>query len=106
VKKIIFITPEDAELGFSLAGIRQIIVPEGGHEEALLSALEEPDTGIIAIEERVYQRYDRERLKHAESGWGGLITVFPAPEAVGIGAEEYLAELVKRAVGYHMRLAL
>ena len=56
MKKIAFITSEDAEYGFKLTGVNQYIAKK----ETIISMLEkiirEPDTGLVIIDERLRTR--------------------------------------------------
>ncbi|MEJ2182592.1 MAG: V-type ATP synthase subunit F [Nitrospirota bacterium] len=106
MKKIVFITPPGAKPGFALAGVRQMAVEEKDAGKALEEAVAEPDTGVVALEERLFRKIGERAVRELQARWEGLITVLPAPERAGIGAEEYLEELVRRAVGYHVRVEL
>jgi V/A-type H+-transporting ATPase subunit F len=41
-----------------------------------------------------------------EKRWYGILLVLPAPERVGVEVEDYAMSLIKRAIGYHVRLKL
>ncbi len=104
MKKIVFITAADAEPGFSLAGIEHHAADAGGAEEALDASMGSPDNGLIIIDERLVQGPVEERLREREQGWDGILLVLPSPEKPPAGAEDYAARLIRRAIGYHVRL--
>jgi V/A-type H+-transporting ATPase subunit F len=48
-----FITAEDARLGFGLAGIGQHVAEPHELEEVLQKAISDPEHGLIVIDERL-----------------------------------------------------
>jgi vacuolar-type H+-ATPase subunit F/Vma7 len=104
MKKIIFITTRDAEYGFSLAGITHYAVDPAEAGEELESVMAEPDNGLVIIDERLVRGEIEERLREMEKGWSGILLVLPSPEKLPAEAEDYAARLIRRAIGYHVRL--
>lgn len=106
MKKIVFITPPDARHGFTLAGAIQHTARPEEAEALLLQVMAEPDTGVVVIDERLVQGMEEERLREMERRWYGILIILPAPERVGEEIEDYALRLIKRAIGYHVRLQL
>jgi len=106
MKKIAFITPPDASYGFSLGGVSQHAVQIGDAEETLKQVLAEPDSGLVIIDERLLQGMPEERMRELEHGWSGILLVLPSPEKPPAEVEDYAARLIRRAVGYHVRLKI
>lgn len=106
MKKIAFITPEDAEFGFGLAGISQYITRAEEAENKVKEVLEEPDTGLVIIDERMIKVMDEEKIREMEERWQGILLVLPSPTKPAVGVEDYAARLIRRAIGYHVRLKL
>jgi V/A-type H+-transporting ATPase subunit F len=104
MKKIIFITPPDVQYGFSLAGIDQRAVEPADADEELRDALSGPDNGLIIIDERLLGGALEERLREAEHAWPGILLVLPSPLTVQPEVEDYAARLIRKAIGYHVRL--
>jgi V/A-type H+-transporting ATPase subunit F len=104
VKKIVFITPKDAEYGFGLAGVKQYAVSEEDAEETLRKALEEPEAGVIVIDERLTKGINDEEIREMEDKWYGVLLILPAPEKPVVEIEDYALRLIRRAIGYHVRL--
>jgi V/A-type H+-transporting ATPase subunit F len=102
VKKIVFVTPPDARYGFSLTGAGQVVTEE--LRESLPQLMDDPATGIAVIDERLAGDAVQEELGEAERRWSGVIVVLPAPEAAAHPAEDYALRLIRRAVGYQVRL--
>lgn len=104
MKKIIFITPPDVQYGFSLAGIEQRAVEAAAADEELREALSGPDNGLIIIDERLFEGAVEERVREAENAWPGILLVLPSPLKLPPEAEDYAARLIRKAIGYHVRL--
>jgi V/A-type H+-transporting ATPase subunit F len=103
VKKIFFVTMPDAEYGFSLAGIPQQITTEDRVEEVLPQALS-AETGLVVIDERLTRSLSDERLRQLLGAWQGILLLLPSPERPAAVAEDYIARLIRRAIGYQVRL--
>ena len=104
MKKIEFITPRDAEFGFSLAGIAHSIAGQEDAEAALEKTMSEPDIGLIILDERILPAIDGEKMREMEKRWQGILLVLPSPGKPSPEIEDYAARLIRRAVGYHVRL--
>jgi V/A-type H+-transporting ATPase subunit F len=104
MKKIVFITTRDAEYGFNLAGITQRAVDAAETGEELDRVMAEPDNGLIIIDERLVQGEIEEHLREREQNWNGIMLVLPSPEILPAEAEDYASRLIRRAIGYHVRL--
>jgi vacuolar-type H+-ATPase subunit F/Vma7 len=106
MKTISFITPPDASYGFSLSGVPQQTVKTGDAEAALKMTMTETDTGLIIIDERLLQGMPEERLRELEQGWKGILLVLPSPVRPPAEVEDYAARLIRRAIGYHVRVKI
>lgn len=106
MKTISFITPTDASFGFSLSGVPQYAVKASEAEETLKKSMAETDAGLIIIDERLLQGMPEERLRELEQGWHGILLVLPSPEKPPPEVEDYAARLIRRAIGYHVRLKI
>ena len=104
MKKIVFITTRDAELGFSLTGITQRVADVANAEAELIKTTAGPDIGLIVIDERLLRGMSEERMRELEEGWHGIVLALPSPEKVPAEAEDYAARLIRRAIGYHVRI--
>ena len=106
MKKVMFITAEDARLGFGLAGIGQHVAEPHELEEVLQKAISDPEHGLIVIDERLTAGIDEERLREIEGSWPGVVVVLPSPLATTAEVDDYAARLIRRAIGYHVRIRL
>ena len=105
MKKIVFITPAEAGFGFALTGTTQYTCGPDQVETLLRQVMAEPDTGIVIIDERLSMAIDEERFREMERRWFGILLVLPAPEPSGEKTvEDYALRLIRKAIGYHVRL--
>jgi vacuolar-type H+-ATPase subunit F/Vma7 len=93
--------------GFRLAGLTPIEAQdpeEGGRRLAAL--LDEPDLGVVLAEDALYAGLPTAAQRRLAREPLPLVVPFPGP-AWGPpreGAEAYIAELLRRAIGYRVRL--
>lgn len=106
MNEVVFITPEDARYGFSLAGVRQLTVSAVQAEALLRQTMAERAVAVVVIDERLIKAIEAKRFNELEVAWPGLLVTLPAPEWETAGEEDYLQRLIKRALGYHVRLKL
>lgn len=104
MKNITFITPREARYGFSLSGAVQHCVAPEDAEGALRQVLADPDSGVVVIDERLLAGIDETRFREMEQRWYGILLVLPAPGKAEAEEEDYALRLIRRAVGYHVRL--
>jgi vacuolar-type H+-ATPase subunit F/Vma7 len=106
MKKVVFITPSDVRYGFSLTGISQHVGEARDAEDLITTAKAEQDTGLIIIDERMLKHVAEERLRELEQGWRGILLILPSPVKPPPEVEDYAARMIRRAIGYHVRLKI
>lgn len=106
MRKIAFITPQDAEFGFNLTGADQFIANRDSLIPVLNSIILKPGTGLIIIDERLISIGNEEKLRETERTWNGILIVMPSPERPKEVIEDYASRLIRRAIGYHVRLKI
>ena len=104
--KVVFLTPADARYGFSLAGALQLTVKVSEAEAQLRKTLADSDVGVVVIDERLAKRIPEADFVALEHSFPGLLVTLPAPATDPDAAEDYLQRLIRRALGYHVRLEL
>jgi len=104
MKQIVVVTPADARRGFALGGVTQLTtVPE--ELPAMLGQLtREPETGVMIVDERLLTERAREEIAALERHWPGLVIVLPSPGKAVAAEEDYVLRLIRRAIGYQVRL--
>lgn len=106
MKKIVFMTPVDARYGFNLTGVRQLALAPEELEKSLLEFVNDSDVGVVVVDERLIEGLTQERLRAMERRYPGIIVVLPAPAKVALAEEDYATRLIRRAIGYQVRLTL
>ena len=105
MKRIVVLTPEDARHGFALAGVRQWILARDDLQATLQELVRDPETGVIVIDERLIAGAAQEKVREIEKRWTGVIAVLPSPGRVARIEEDYALRLIRRAIGYQVRLS-
>lgn len=93
-------------LGFRLAGLRPQVVESAEDAVVALEAiLRDARWGVILVQENLMPDPEPASAQRASSGLPILVP-FPAPgrERVSGDAEAYVTELLRRAVGYRVKL--
>lgn len=100
------VTRPQAGLGFRLAGARVEEVEAADVAERFRALLTDRNLGLLAVEETLLGRVPETLLERAaREGIPVLLPfAFPVRWEEGGHAEEYVAELIRRAIGYHVRI--
>lgn len=105
--RIVFLTDHENSIGFRIAGADTAVV--GSPEEAaelLTDALEKGEAGLIAVNEELWAGLE-ERLQHrAERSSAPIVVPIPTVRAVEAWEkeEEYIVKMIRRAIGYQLRI--
>jgi vacuolar-type H+-ATPase subunit F/Vma7 len=103
MNRIVALTPSDADNGFACCGAVQHAVAPGEAIGTLLRSLDEAGSGVVILDERLVEEVGEEMLQSCERRWPGVLVVLPAPGAGG-GGEDYATRLIRRAVGYQVKV--
>lgn len=106
MNNVVFITTHDSLPGFVLAGINQHAVNENELEVILGRMVTDSANGLLVIDERLTAGLGEERLRGIERTWRGVMVVLPSPVPPPADVEDYAARLIRRAIGYHVRIRL
>ena len=93
--------------GFALAGLAAVSAANAVQALRELSRLSERhDVGIVLMEDLLYEALPEEVLRGLDRRALPLVVPFPSPrwEAGVAGAEQAIANLFRRAIGYRIRL--
>ena len=104
MKKVLFITPPDAQYGFSLAGVGQFVPVRSEVAAQILEMTRDPSLGVIVVDERLIDTTVRGEIDDLQRRWSGVIVVLPAPEPAPEPAEDYAMRLIRQAIGYQVRV--
>ena len=106
MKRIVSITPRDARFGFSLAGGTQLLATPEEAESVIQQTMGDPECGTAIVDERLLTVMGEERFRELERKWSGVLIVLPSPERAEKGEEDYAERLIRRVIGYHVRVQL
>ena len=93
--------------GFGLSGLSALALPPGADATPPVEALLRPgDPGVLLIEEAIFDDLGPELRQRLERSVRPVVVPFPGPSWTERGpAEERVVELLRRAIGYRVRLA-
>lgn len=104
MRQVVVMTPPDARFGFALTGVRQrALLPEQFPPE-LKALLEDRGVGLVVVDERLASGAMQANLREMERRWPGLVVMLPAPREGARVEEDYVLRLIRRALGYQVRL--
>ena len=93
--------------GFALAGIpvREASTPREA-SAAIEAIASQPDIGVVLVEQELFERLDEAQRQKLQKRPTPIIVPFPGPawEEQASPAEAYVLELLRRAIGYRVRL--
>jgi V/A-type H+/Na+-transporting ATPase subunit F len=92
--------------GFALAGLPADSLPAGEDTEAFLAGLtQREETGVLLLQDEIYDGLPEELRGRLDRSARPLIVPFPGPAWIGRrSAEERVIELLRRAIGYRVKL--
>jgi len=102
---VVLVRPEDAR-GFRLAGATVLTVGPGEEAGALRSCLADPAVGVVAVEGELLEHAPARLLRRAQARGIPVLLPFALPRHYGEAGRgrEYVAALIRRAIGYAVRL--
>lgn len=102
--KFVVVTDPDTAVGFRLAGVDVLEIPNPEEVGALLpSLLLKDDTGIIAINEEYMMSLDEKMMEKIEKSYRPIIIPIPS-QAKRLDRTSYIEGLLRRAIGYNIVL--
>jgi vacuolar-type H+-ATPase subunit F/Vma7 len=92
--------------GFALAGVRALPARDARECGPLLEALvEESESGVLLVEDALYRELSDELRERLERRAVPVVVPFPGPRGEeGPATEVELVEMLRRAIGYRVRL--
>ena len=93
--------------GFRLAGLQpvEVVNPAEGARR-LRTLLEDPEVGVILVEDQIHSALPDPIRRELSRRALPMVVPFPGPTWVTPpeGPEAFIAELLRQAIGYHVRL--
>ncbi len=101
----VVVRPGDG-LGFRLAGVSVEEVAPGEESRRLRPLLSDPAVSVLAVEDEVLHELPDIELRRASERGLPVILPFALPRkwAEAPPGEAYVAALIRRAIGYHIKL--
>jgi V/A-type H+-transporting ATPase subunit F len=101
----VVVRPGDG-LGFRLAGATVEEVPPGGEGAAFRRLVTDPRAGVLAVEEELLRAVPARLVRRARDAGVPVILPFALPRRWGDAGRgrEYVAAIIRRAVGYGVKL--
>lgn len=92
--------------GFSLAGVRAVAAADGREAAAALRALlDQPELGVILVEDALHRALPEDLAEAIARRALPIVVSFPGPAREALpSAEAELVELLRRSIGYRVRL--
>lgn len=105
-RRLVVIAPPGLSAGFSLAGVRVLEATDGAHAgERLEKLMEEDRAGVVIIEESLHQDLPEETSRSLRRLPFPVVIPVPGPKWTAEStAHEYIVEILRRAIGYRVRL--
>lgn len=104
MKEVVFVTTAAAEPGFGLTGVRHLVAEPEQVADLLRGLFEDPDVGVLALEEPLAESLGEKQLQVLSRRWHGVLVTLPAPGVTLSVEADALQRMVQRALGYHVRL--
>jgi V/A-type H+-transporting ATPase subunit F len=95
--------PADA-LGFRLAGVRVEAIAPGEEPAKLRALLADGSVALVAVEREVHGAAPEALLRAVAARGRPVVLPFVLPRAGAAGGREYVAALLRRFIGYHVKL--
>jgi vacuolar-type H+-ATPase subunit F/Vma7 len=111
LSRILAVVREDLAAGFALAGVEVAPAADGQAARAALSAaLSGGQYGVVIVEQELLSAMDEGTRAEAAASVVPLVIAVPGEmrwrEAEEAPADDYVARLVRRAVGYQLNIKL
>jgi len=107
LKSLVFVIPPDVQFGFSLAGIREQLCAPAELASTVRELMADEQIGLIVVDERLLVQVGHnsiEELHLLEKNYSGILIILPAPGKEEVVPEDYIMRLIKKAIGYQVRL--
>ncbi len=105
--KVIVITDAETADGFRLAGcdVQEVDGPEMARR-TLASLVDDDESGIIAVNERLMSAVDERLQRKIDSIYRPIVVSMPVREKLQVGEDHraYLSRLIRRAIGFDITL--
>ena len=106
MKKVLVFAPAQPASGFAIAGVMAREAASTPLPQLLDAAVGDSSVGVLAIDERLIDPPTQERLREIERRWRGAVVIVPSPGKPARPEDDYARRLIRRAIGYQVRVQL
>ena len=106
MKKVLVFAPAQPVSGFAIAGVVAREADATPLPQLLEAAVADSSVGVLAIDERLIDPPVQERLREIERHWRGAVVIVPSPGKPARPEADYARRLIRRAIGYQVRVQL
>jgi vacuolar-type H+-ATPase subunit F/Vma7 len=104
-RKLAVITTPGLSAGFALAGVPTIEAIDGETAAKQVRRLADMNTGVIIIDEPLYEDLPDDFRRDLQRSAVPVVIPVPGPDwTEGTSAHEYIVDILRRAIGYRVRL--
>lgn len=105
--KLVILTDPESAIGFRLAGVDVVeaLTPEDA-KKSLINLINDDTAGIVAVNEDFMNAVDARTKEKIDKIYRPIVVPIPAVKKMELTPErrEYLAGLIRRAVGFDIKL--
>lgn len=106
MKKVLVLAPAHPVSGFAIAGVMAREAAPTQVADQIDAASADASVGVLAIDERLIDPATYARIRELERHWRGALVVVPSPGRPERPADDYARRLIRRAIGYQVRVQL
>ena len=104
-RRLVVITSPGLGAGFSLAGVPTFEATDGEAAAQQIKRLADTNAGVVIIDEPLYEALPDDFRRDLQRSSVPVVIPVPGPDwTEGASAHEYIVEILRRAIGYRVRL--
>lgn len=105
-QRLVVIASPGLSAGFALAGVPVFVASSGVDAAERIDALaDSQNIGVVIIDEPLYRDIPEDTRRNLEGATLPVVIPVPGPDWTAQGsAHEYIVEILRRAIGYRVRL--
>lgn len=105
-QRLVVIASSGLSAGFALAGVPVFEASDGADAARRIDRLaDEGNVGVVMVDEPLYRDIPEDARRGFEKSTIPVVIPVPGPDwTTESGAHEYIVEILRRAIGYRVRL--
>lgn len=109
MRKVVVLTDPESADGFRLAGVDVLEVAEGDRvkiKKELVGLINDDDVGVVAINDDFMNEVDEGTRARLDKLYRPIVVTIPAKTRLDVGEPRtsYLAKMIRRAVGFDLKV--